>query len=261
MTWWFRISALIFIAAAVYGAHHIRMRVISHRNRMLEHEVSRRTAELQRMTERLDEERARLRMLLDGLPGIVFLQSLDGSIRYANRLFHETFGEPETLSCGKASGEKPSMCADCRRMAILRPGDDCGKGEWASPDGRVFEVYEYPFADSEEGGLFLRLVLDITDRKRAEKELLNREKVRAALATAGAATHELNQPLQIISGYCEILGEQLDHDDPNGHIIRKIEEQVLRMSEISKRMNKVIRYETKEYFNGMPILDIYKSSE
>ena len=75
MTCWFRITALIFIAAAVYGAHHVRMRVISHRNRMLELEVGRRTAELHRVTERLDEERARLMMLLDGLPGIVFLQS------------------------------------------------------------------------------------------------------------------------------------------------------------------------------------------
>ncbi len=150
---------------------------------------------------------------------------------------------------------------DCRNMTIFQPDGNGGAGEWVSPDGRTFEVYEYPFADSDTGGLVLRLVLDITDRKRSEKEFLNREKIRAALATAGAATHELNQPLQIISGYCEILGEKIEPDDPNGQIIRKIEEQVLRMSEISKRMNKVIRYETKEYFNGMPILDIYKSSE
>ncbi len=261
LTWWFRISVIFIVAAAIYGAHYIRMRVISNRNRMLENEVDRRTGELQRLTEQLGEERARFKMLLDGLPVIVFLHATDGSIRYANRLFRETFGEPDMISCVKTPDEKSPICADCRRMTVLCPGDDGGQREWTSPDGRVFEVYEYPFADGETGGLVLRLVLDITDRKRAEREFLNREKVRAALATAGAATHELNQPLQIISGYCEILGEQMDRDDPNGHIIRKIEEQVIRMSEISKRMNKVIRYETKEYFNGMPILDIYKSSE
>ncbi len=52
---------------------------------------------MRRMTEQLGEERARLKMLLDGLPGIVFLQAPDGSIRYANRVFRETFGAPDSI--------------------------------------------------------------------------------------------------------------------------------------------------------------------
>ena len=82
-----------------------------------------------------------------------------------------------------------------------------------------------------------------------KKSFLNRERSRAY--TARAATHELNQPLQIISGYYEIPASKWiattarshhPQDRGAGHADERV----------SKRMNKVIRYETKEYFNACP---------
>jgi signal transduction histidine kinase len=225
---------------------------------MLQREVERRTDELKRMTDQLREERTRLISLLDGLPGIVFLQAPNRSIRFANRVFRETFGDPECMRCFRDRAELGVWCESCSGFPLFASSP---LGEWNAPDGRIFQVYEYPFADADGSEATFRFALDITDRKRAELEILKRERIRAALELAGAASHELNQPLQILYGYCELMSESLNKESPFLECIRKINEQVERMSEITRKMNALIRYETKDYFNGAQIFDIFKSSE
>ena len=44
--------------------------------------------------------------------------------------------------------------------------------------------------------------LGITENKRAEEERLTRKKLEGVLEMAGAACHELNQPLMSASGSC-----------------------------------------------------------
>ena len=65
------------------------------RIRELEEEV----AKCKGIEKTLDAERKRLFALLDELPGYVYLQARDHSIRFANRLFRRRFGDPEGRAC------------------------------------------------------------------------------------------------------------------------------------------------------------------
>ena len=107
----------------------------------------------------------------------------------------------------------------------------------------------------------LGLVRDISDRKQAEKERLKKEKLHGVLEMAGAACHELNQPLQIVSGYYELL----INDIPDGHPIIEnlniIREQIDKMGQITKKIMKITKYRTKPYVQGSMIIDIDKSSD
>jgi PAS domain S-box-containing protein len=107
----------------------------------------------------------------------------------------------------------------------------------------------------------LGVVRDISDRKQAEKERLKQEKLRGVLEMAGAACHELNQPLQIVSGYYELLINEIPDSHPLIENLNIIREQIEKMAQITKKIMKITKYRTKPYVQGSMIIDIDKSSD
>ena len=78
---------------------------------------------------------------------------------------------------------------------------------------------------------------------------------------AGAACHELNQPLQAISGYSELLMMEIDRNNPLYEMINEIKNESTRMGKITRKLNNITRYETTDYIIGKKIIDINKASE
>ena len=107
----------------------------------------------------------------------------------------------------------------------------------------------------------LGIVRDISERKVAEKERLQKEKLMGVLEMAGAASHELNQPLQIVSGYAELLSESIIEDHPFNEPIKTIKKQCERLGDLTNKIMRITKYETVEYINGMKIIDIHKASK
>ncbi len=107
----------------------------------------------------------------------------------------------------------------------------------------------------------LGVVRDVSDRKQAEKDRLKKEKLQGVLEMAGAACHELNQPLQIVSGYFEILINDIPNDHPFIETFNIIREQIEKMGRITKKIMKITKYRTKPYIQGSMIIDIDKSSD
>jgi PAS domain S-box-containing protein len=107
----------------------------------------------------------------------------------------------------------------------------------------------------------LGVVRDISDRKLAEKERLKKEKLHGVLEMAGAACHELNQPLQIVSGYYELLLNEIPDGHPLIENLNIIRDQIDKMARITQKIMKITKYRTKPYILGSMIIDIDKSSD
>lgn len=101
---------------------------------------------------------------------------------------------------------------------------------------------------------------DITEHKRAEEERIIRKKLEGVLEMAGAACHELNQPLMSVSGNCELLMMGMEESNPYYKRIKTINEQLDKMGEITRKITKIKKYETMKYINGK-IVDIDKASK
>ncbi|MBW1788925.1 MAG: hypothetical protein JRK53_20300 [Deltaproteobacteria bacterium] len=96
---------------------------------------------------------------------------------------------------------------------------------------------------------------------RAEEERLKKQRLQVSLETAGAVCHELNQCIQTISGYSEILSDALSSEDPMGDTVRRIADQAGKMGSITNRLQHITSYKTKDYLRGIRILDIEESSK
>jgi len=93
-----------------------------------------------------------------------------------------------------------------------------------------------------------------------ESARVEREKLRVIIEMAGAVCHEMNQPLQAISGLSEFLLMKVPEDNPLYPNLQKIIEQTDRMGEITGKLMNVTRYETKSYLKGK-IVDIDKAAD
>ncbi|MFO0660326.1 MAG: PAS domain S-box protein [Polyangiaceae bacterium] len=94
----------------------------------------------------------------------------------------------------------------------------------------------------------------------AQEELKVREKQAIVAELAGAAAHELNQPLTSVMGYAELLRRRLDVDSPAYSACEVIVSEAERMAEIVRKIGKITRYETKSYVGQAKILDLDKAS-
>ena len=106
----------------------------------------------------------------------------------------------------------------------------------------------------------LARIKSVLTQKRLVERLFKEEKLRGVLEIAGAVCHELNQPLQVISGISELLLMENSEDNRQYNDIRKIRDQVFRMAEITNKLMGITRYTTKDYIGKTMIFDIDKAS-
>ncbi len=91
----------------------------------------------------------------------------------------------------------------------------------------------------------------------ALSKLIEAEKNDAMTNLAGAAAHNLNQPLSAIQGYSELLINRLkDKDQTTVDYASKIIREVEKMSGIIKQISRITKYEIKPYAGTAKIVDI-----
>jgi DNA-binding response OmpR family regulator len=84
------------------------------------------------------------------------------------------------------------------------------------------------------------------------------EKLRSVLSMSGTICHELNQPLQFISGNCQLLLMDLEKGSPAYNRVIKMKEQIDRLSDMTKKLTHISRVETRSYVGDTKILSIGK---
>ena len=131
--------------------------------------------------------------------------------------------------------------------------DDIVRGLEAGADDYVAKPY-----DNEE----LRARIGVGQRVlQLLSEIVRRQKLQGVLEMAGAVCHELNQPLHVAAGYCELLLLDLDESDPRTETLRIIKSEVDRIGELTRKMMRITQYQTKDYLGGRHVIvDIEKAS-
>lgn len=95
----------------------------------------------------------------------------------------------------------------------------------------------------------------------AQEQILAQERQAIVAELAGAAAHELNQPLTSVLNYATLLRRLLQAGTPAGSAAEVIEGEAERMAEIVRKIGKITKYETKSYVGKQKILDLDRASE
>jgi PAS domain S-box-containing protein len=81
------------------------------------------------------------------------------------------------------------------------------------------------------------------------------------VALAGAAAHELNQPLTSVMGYTELLRRRVPDGDSMAEILDIILSESERMAGLVRKIGRVSKFETKSYLLGSRIVDLDRAGE
>ena len=164
-------------------------------NQQLQEEIAKR-----RQTEAAREaERQRLYDVLEMLPVYVILLTPDYRVSFANRTFRENFGESGGRRCYEFLFGLQQPCQNCRAFLVLTTGKP-QEWEWTGPNQRHYQVFDYPFTDSDGSPLILEMGLDITERQEAENALRlahDHLELKVAMRTAELAKINLDLQLEI----------------------------------------------------------------
>ncbi len=94
----------------------------------------------------------------------------------------------------------------------------------------------------------------------AQEQIIAQERQAIVAELAGAAAHELNQPLTSVMGYAELLKRRLERDTAAYSAAEVIFNEAERMAEIVRKIGKITKYETKSYVGHARILDLDRSA-
>jgi PAS domain S-box-containing protein len=163
---------------------------------------------------------------------------------------------PEQQPDGLASAEKAKQVIE----TAMREGSYFFEWTHKRLDGRTFPAEVLlTRMEQQDGQVSIQAtVRDITERKRLEKEILERrnemenlQKLHVAAQTAAAIAHELNQPLLAIASYSEAALILLKAEKPNLDKVRKaIEGSELQAHRAGQSIRELLEFlSTKDFPN------------
>ncbi len=248
----------------------------------LEEMVARRTWELEGLNQKLENEiqnrqltqdllktsEGRLTAILRSSPvgmGLVVGRNLE----WANDTLCRMVGYPKDSILSKSTALLYADPEEYERVgrevasASFTKWDPCNvETQWIRRDGSVFDcnLQACPFDIRDLSRGYIIVVSDITGRKESERTLRENDRIQGILELSGAVCHEMNQPLMSAFGYLDLLRMDLPDNEPVQKSVLKIKAQLERMSDITKKIMKISRYQTKDYLNEQ-ILDLSKTSQ
>jgi PAS domain S-box-containing protein len=240
----------------------------------LENRVKRLEKEAERLRqteEALRESEERFRAIATAARDAIVMMDGEGRVSFWNRAAETMFGYSLQEVMGEAVhgliAPKKYHAAFEAAFGTFRK---TGKGEAV---GTILEVTalrkdgtELPIELSlssvyfQKGWHAIGIIRDVSGRKTAEEERLRVEKLQGALEMAGTVSHELNQPMQAIYGYAELLLMELPKESGLSETVKKIRIQIERVSRITEKLTRIASYVTKDYANGTRIIDMERAA-
>jgi two-component system cell cycle sensor histidine kinase/response regulator CckA len=181
------------------------------------------------MEDALRRSEAGLRSLVDNAPFGILRTKQDGRILQANPAMVRMLGyasEQEVFSLNMAR-DVFRRAEDRVEATAWSVKQDSVKGleiEWKRKDGSIFMVRcDAHVVRDNEGYLecLETFVEDVTERREMELQLRQGQKMEAVGRLAGGIAHDFNNLLGVISGYAELVSEQID---PAGEVCNSVKQ-------------------------------------
>jgi two-component system cell cycle sensor histidine kinase/response regulator CckA len=188
----------------------------------------------------LQESERRYRNLYEtALVGLYRSRISDGRIIMANQLTANILGYSSVDMLTEEFVFSERYSPD-RRTELLRKLEECGtvsdfEIQVARKDGEKIDLMITARAYPEDGYIEGAMI-DITDKKHLEAQLLQAQKMEAIGTLAGGIAHDFNNLLMVVAGYASLMLSDLDASHPHYSKLKQIEGQVRSGSELTTQL-------------------------
>ncbi|MEW6659243.1 MAG: PAS domain S-box protein [Thermodesulfobacteriota bacterium] len=161
----------------------------------------------QSLEEALQAERQKLYHLLDTLPSYIVLLAPDYSVPFANREFIKRFGAPEGRKCYEFLFGRTSPCPDCETYKVLQTNAPL-EWEWTGPDGCNYQIYDFPFPDTDGSPLILEMGVDVTVLKEKEAQIQRANRALRTLSSVNQAVVRAHTEAELLEDVCRVVAAE-----------------------------------------------------
>jgi PAS domain S-box-containing protein len=174
---------------------------------------------IRELNESLASSLSQLRAITDNVPVAISHQDTEGRFVFVNRTMETWFASDTQGMLGKTIGDLVGPDYYAATLALRRrreAGNYRSEAVLPYPDGisRAVEVTYVP--DRDAAGVlrgFYTLAIDLTERKAAEDQLHQSQKMQAIGKLTGGVAHDFNNLLGVILGNLELASEALGPGD------------------------------------------------
>ncbi len=156
----------------------LEIRVQERTKELKEEVIERRKAE-----ENALNERKRFFDVLETLPAYVCLLTPNYYMPFANKVFREWFGYQPGEKCYEFLFNRKEPCENCETYTVLKTNKP-QQWQWTGPNGRNYDIYDFPFKDTDGSQLILEMGIDVTEQKQAQKAVKQGEERYRSLTVA-----------------------------------------------------------------------------
>jgi PAS domain S-box-containing protein len=210
---------------------------------LLEHEVAVKTDHIRKYADELERSEIKYRSLVESAEDLIFTIDEGGLLKTANRHMSRLFGvNPDELQGQSLYKFLPREQA-YDQLKTIRTTLRSGKGQKVEtllkvPAGNLWFNIQYIPVTGEGGGEdhALGIARDITERKTLERQLINTEKLASLGTMAAGVAHEINNPIGIMLGFCDLLLEKIQPGTMEYNDLKTIERHGLHCKSIVERL-------------------------
>lgn len=176
--------------------------------------------------------------LLDAIPDPMYMLDRDFALLWRNQAADQFFGAPDGdhNSCFKRFWGRQDICNNCVVRNCLQSGQP-EEGREVLADGRLLLLRAFPVKD--DGGVVARvlmLVADQTDKLHQQQTMLRAGQLAAVGELAAGVAHEINNPINGIINYAQILCNRIDNESFEHQIAQRVMDEGERIATIASSL-------------------------
>lgn len=179
-------------------------------------EVQRKITELKKSNVKIEQRRQETQNILDGIPDVMAVISLDFKLLSVNKAFFRTYEgiEPEGLHCFQVFKESTEPCSQCPVTQALESSTHVARNlqilNWHGEKRQIECTASIMRNADNTPARILLLQRDVTLEKQFQVKYFQAERMATIGILAEGVAHEINNPLTGIGGFAEALTLKLD---------------------------------------------------